>query len=107
MTETTVPAVGEVLKDAPTNWGKWGSDDEVGALNYLGPEQVLTDAIEIFQQLAETRHLDVDDRSHVRRGEPVEQDDLVQSVQELRSEVAAHDFHHLRLDLFDRFVLAK
>jgi hypothetical protein len=41
MTETTVPAVGEVLKDAPTNWGKWGSDDEVGALNYLGPEQVL------------------------------------------------------------------
>jgi len=44
MTETTVPAVGEVLKDAPTNWGKWGPDDEVGALNYLGPEQVLAAA---------------------------------------------------------------
>jgi kynurenine formamidase len=44
MTETTVPAVGEVLKDAPSNWGKWGPDDEVGALNYLGPEQVLAAA---------------------------------------------------------------
>jgi kynurenine formamidase len=44
MTETTVPAVGDVLKDAPSNWGKWGPDDEVGALNYLGPEQVLAAA---------------------------------------------------------------
>ncbi len=44
MTETTVPAVGEVLKDSPSNWGKWGPDDEVGALNYLGPEEVLTAA---------------------------------------------------------------
>jgi kynurenine formamidase len=42
MTETaTAPALGELLKDAPTNWGKWGDDDEVGALNYLGPEQIL------------------------------------------------------------------
>jgi kynurenine formamidase len=40
-TATTVPALGELLKDAPSNWGKWGDDDEVGALNYLGPEQVL------------------------------------------------------------------
>src|SRR3954452_25396849 len=44
MTETTVPALGEVLKDSPTNWGKWGPDDEEGALNYLGPEQVLAAA---------------------------------------------------------------
>ena len=44
MTETTVPAVGEVLKDSPSNWGKWGPDDEVGWLNYLGPEQVLAAA---------------------------------------------------------------
>jgi kynurenine formamidase len=40
-TPTTVPALSDLLKDAPTNWGKWGDDDEVGALNYLGPEQVL------------------------------------------------------------------
>ncbi|GAC1611577.1 MAG: cyclase family protein [Mycobacteriales bacterium] len=44
MTETTVPALSEVLKDAPSNWGKWGPDDEVGSLNYLGPEQVLAAA---------------------------------------------------------------
>lgn len=31
----------ELLKDAPKNWGKWGADDEIGALNYLDTEQVL------------------------------------------------------------------
>lgn len=44
MTETTSPALEEILKDSPTNWGKWGADDEVGSLNYLGPEQVLAAA---------------------------------------------------------------
>jgi kynurenine formamidase len=38
---TTPPDLVDLLADAPTNWGKWGADDEVGALNYLGPEQVL------------------------------------------------------------------
>jgi kynurenine formamidase len=38
---TTAPYLGDLLKDSPSNWGKWGPDDEVGALNYLGPEQVL------------------------------------------------------------------
>ena len=43
MTETpsTVPYLGDLLKDSPSNWGKWGPDDEVGSLNYLGPEQAL------------------------------------------------------------------
>jgi len=44
MTDVTVPALGEVLKDAPSNWGKWGAADEVGALNYLGTEQVIAAA---------------------------------------------------------------
>ena len=44
MTEPTAPPLGEVLKDSPSNWGKWGPDDEVGSLNYLGPEQVLAAA---------------------------------------------------------------
>jgi kynurenine formamidase len=44
MTDATVPALGEVLEDSPSNWGKWGPDDEVGALNYLGAEQVLAAA---------------------------------------------------------------
>ncbi|MFC7959060.1 cyclase family protein [Rhodococcoides kroppenstedtii] len=38
---TNVPFVGDLLANSPTNWGKWGDDDEVGSLNYLGPEQVL------------------------------------------------------------------
>jgi len=36
-----VPAVSDLLKDAPKNWGKWGPDDEVGSLNYLTPEVVV------------------------------------------------------------------
>ena len=43
MTDTSqnVPDLQDLLKDSPSNWGKWGDDDEVGSLNYLGPEQVL------------------------------------------------------------------
>jgi kynurenine formamidase len=44
MTTTATPPLGELLKDAPSNWGKWGPDDEVGSLNYLGAEQVLAAA---------------------------------------------------------------
>ncbi|WP_448641622.1 cyclase family protein [Geodermatophilus sp. URMC 63] len=35
------PPITEVLADAPKNWGKWGDDDEVGALNYLTADEVL------------------------------------------------------------------
>jgi kynurenine formamidase len=42
MTETpSVPPVGELLANAPKNWGKWGDNDEVGSLNYLTAEEVL------------------------------------------------------------------
>ncbi|MCA0154991.1 cyclase family protein [Tsukamurella sp. M9C] len=46
MTEQTVtaPALGDLLAQAPSNWGKWGPDDEVGSLNYLGPEQAVAAA---------------------------------------------------------------
>ena len=40
-TENEQISVGELLKDAPRNWGKWGPDDEVGSLNYLTPEVVV------------------------------------------------------------------
>ncbi|WP_254545794.1 cyclase family protein [Halomarina pelagica] len=33
--------IAELLADAPSNWGRWGDDDEVGALNYLTEEEVL------------------------------------------------------------------
>lgn len=39
MTES--PPMNEVLKDCPKNWGRWGDDDEVGALNFLTAEEVL------------------------------------------------------------------
>jgi hypothetical protein len=30
-----VPSLGELLKDQPNNWGRWGPEDEVGALQRL------------------------------------------------------------------------
>jgi kynurenine formamidase len=38
------PYVGDLLKEAPSNWGKWGPDDEVGSLNYLTAAEVLRGA---------------------------------------------------------------
>lgn len=34
----------DILADSPDNWGKWGDDDEIGALNYLTEEEVLRGA---------------------------------------------------------------
>jgi len=31
----------ELLKDAPKNWGRWGANDEIGALNFLTNAEVL------------------------------------------------------------------
>jgi kynurenine formamidase len=41
------PSLADLLKDAPSNWGKWGDDDEIGALNYLTPAEVLRGAAQI------------------------------------------------------------
>ena len=36
------PAMRDLLgADAPSNWGKWGPDDELGCLNYLDTKEVL------------------------------------------------------------------
>jgi kynurenine formamidase len=40
----TAPDLTDLLANAPTNWGKWGPDDEVGSLNYLTAEEVLRGA---------------------------------------------------------------
>jgi kynurenine formamidase len=41
MESKNVPEIAELLRDSPKNWGKWGTDDEVGALNYLTRAEVL------------------------------------------------------------------
>jgi kynurenine formamidase len=40
-THDDTPAMGELLKDAPKNWGRWGPNDQVGALNFLTADEVL------------------------------------------------------------------
>jgi hypothetical protein len=38
---TNASNLGDLLEDSPSNWGKWGPYDEVGALNYLTAADVL------------------------------------------------------------------
>lgn len=47
MTLKDVPHVSELLEGAPTNWGRWGPDDEIGALNHLGPAEAVRGAAAI------------------------------------------------------------
>jgi kynurenine formamidase len=42
--ESGATSVSEVLRGAPSNWGKWGPDDEVGGLNYLDAGQAVVAA---------------------------------------------------------------
>ena len=50
MTGPRPPAkVTERLATAPNNWGRWGNDDEVGALNFLTPQEVLRGVAHIKQ----------------------------------------------------------
>ncbi|MBS45022.1 MAG: metal-dependent hydrolase [Nocardioides sp.] len=42
--DVVAPELTELLAESPSNWGKWGPDDEVGSLNYLTAEQVLAGA---------------------------------------------------------------
>jgi len=37
----------ELLADAPTNWGRWGPDDEIGCLNFQTGEEVLRGVREV------------------------------------------------------------
>lgn len=39
-TDETIEFV-DLLRDAPKNWGRWGAEDEIGALNFLTSSEVL------------------------------------------------------------------
>jgi kynurenine formamidase len=39
--DQTVPSLGELLAGYPKNWGRWGPDDEIGALNFLTAQAVI------------------------------------------------------------------
>jgi hypothetical protein len=43
-----------LLADAPNNWGKWGADDEIGALNYLSGEEIKSGVAAIRRRRAFT-----------------------------------------------------
>ncbi|WP_167050575.1 cyclase family protein [Salinibacterium sp. ZJ77] len=50
MTESEAsPALRDLLRGLPSNWGRWGADDEVGALNFLGATEVLAGVAAVRQ----------------------------------------------------------
>ncbi|WP_175782884.1 cyclase family protein [Burkholderia anthina] len=61
------PDVKRLLEGLPTNWGKWGPDDEVGALNYLQAEQVMRGIGAVRQGKTFTLQVDI---GHAK-GEPL------------------------------------
>ncbi len=65
--ERTVPDLTEYFKDAPSNWGKWGPDDEVGSLNYLDAAQVLRGVAAARQGKTFTLQIDIGRKT----GDPV------------------------------------
>ena len=65
--EHPVPHLVDYLRDAPSNWGKWGPDDEVGSLNYLDAAQVLRGAAAIRQGKTFTLQIDMGRKT----GDPV------------------------------------
>lgn len=44
MNKAEIMHISELLQNSPKNWGKWGPEDEVGALNYLDTTAVLRGA---------------------------------------------------------------
>jgi kynurenine formamidase len=53
----------------PSNWGKWGPDDEIGCLNYLGPAEVISAIAEV--KTGEVFTLQVPMGSDEPHGDPV------------------------------------
>ncbi|WP_249210509.1 hypothetical protein [Burkholderia cenocepacia] len=53
------PDVRRLLDGLPTNWGKWGPDDEAGALNYLQSEQVMRGIAAVRQGRTFTLQVDI------------------------------------------------
>lgn len=57
----------ETLAEAPKNWGRWGWDDEVGALNLIGSADILRAISEVSSGVVHTLGLPIGDP----RGEPL------------------------------------
>lgn len=70
MSNTPVPSLSELFgANPPNNWGKWGSDDEIGTLNYLGTAEVLDGVKEVHT--GETHTLQIQMGWDDDRGDPV------------------------------------
>ncbi len=68
MNASTPKTIAELMGDsAPTNWGKWGPDDEVGSLNYLTPDRIIAGAAEVRSGEVFTLQVPIGDD----RGDPV------------------------------------
>src|SRR6202020_1122790 len=61
----------------------------------------------VLQEPVQALELDVDDLAHILAPQAMEEDDLVDAVQELGPEMAAHDAPHFLLDRLRVLALAQ
>ena len=57
----------DLLSNAPKNWGRWGPDDELGALNFLGADEVMSGVKTVRQGKVFTLQVPIGDP----RGDPI------------------------------------
>ena len=67
MTATDTKALARLLEGSPSNWGRWDADDEVGALNYLGVDEVKAGVAAVRQHRTFTLGVPIGDPT----GDPV------------------------------------
>lgn len=60
-------SIHDLLADAPTNWGRWGVDDEVGSLNFLTSAEVMRGIMSVRQGKVITLGMAIGNRG----GDPV------------------------------------
>ncbi|MBE7191117.1 cyclase family protein [Gordonia polyisoprenivorans] len=65
MSTPNATTIAELLgSDSPTNWGKWGTDDEVGSLNYLDAAAVLRGVAAVATGEVFTLQIPIGDPEH-------------------------------------------
>lgn len=83
-----------------SNWGRWGKDDQKGALNLITPEKRRQAAALVKEGFAVSLARDADTQEDIENTKPYEQvmTDVKQSVAFDRISVAIHGSTHTHLD---------
>ena len=92
-------AVIEGWKQELTNWGRWGSDDEIGTLNLITPEKRRQAAALVRDGISVSLARDAETEAAVDNARPYQVTPLGITADEIR--IAYHGFIHTHLDFLN------